>query len=724
MNQSQCLKAMTGSGIDDFTQDDKTIERSRTTPNLRMHDEASMRQILRQYFMDTYDTYESIFECLACEEAFYIKPIALRHPLIFYYGHTATFFINKLLLTKMIDHRVNEKIESIFAVGVDEMGWDDLNETNYAWPSVAEVKAYRDQVRTLVLDLIDHAPLIMPIDWHNPWWAIIMGIEHEHIHLETSSVLIRQHALKYVQSSPHWLPHLSSGTAPTNQLIEVAQGVVSTHKTKQDALYGWDNEYGHHEKNIGAFSASQYLVSNQEFLAFVQQHGYKKPEYWESEGQAWLAFTQAEHPVFWINQSGTWFLRLMTEEVPLPWDWPVEVNYHEAKAFCNWKSAQTGKTIRLPTEDEWNRLYALSGLAEVDDVKDAANIKLSYGASSSPVNQFQHGAFYDVQGNVWQWTETAIFPYEKFEVHPIYDDFTAPTFDEKHNIMKGGSWISSGNEALFSSRYAFRRHFFQHAGFRYVMSDNQVESNPSVYETDQSVAQYLDFHYGKPHFDVENFPAALVQIAVNAMAGKPTAKALDIGCATGRASFELARHFDAVTGIDYSTRFIRHSIELQNGHSVRYTLPDEGSLVLYEDCNLKDFDFFEFKDRVQFFQGDACNLKQNFKDFDFILAANLIDRLSDPQAFLLSLKNLLKVGGVVLIASPYVWLEEFTPREKWLGGFKKDGESFKTLDGLKNILADDFKLLNDPLDVPFVIRETSRRFQHTLSQVTLWQRTD
>ena len=414
----------------------------------------------------------------------------------------------------------------------------------------------------------------------------------------------------------------------------------------------------------------------------------------------------------------------MTEEVPLPWDWPVEVNYHEAKAFCNWKSAQTGKTIRLPTEDEWNRLYALSGLAEVDDVQDAANIKLSYAASSSPVNQFQHGAFYDVQGNVWQWTETAIFPYEKFEVHPIYDDFTAPTFDEKHNIMKGGSWISSGNEALFSSRYAFRRHFFQHAGFRYVMSDNQVESNPSVYETDQSVAQYLDFHYGKPHFDVQNFPAALVQIAVNAMAGKPTAKALDIGCATGRASFELARHFDAVTGIDYSTRFIRHSIELQNGHSVRYTLPDEGSLVLYEDCNLKDFDFFEFKDRVQFFQGDACNLKQNFKDFDFILAANLIDRLSDPQAFLLSLKNLLKVGGVVLIASPYVWLEEFTPREKWLGGFKKDGESFKTLDGLKNILADDFKLLNDPMDVPFVIRETSRRFQHTLSQVTLWQRTD
>jgi hypothetical protein len=72
------------------------------TPNLREGDEASFRRILRDYFLTTFDCYESLFECLTNDQAYYIKPITLRHPLIFYFGHTATFFVNKLLLTRMI----------------------------------------------------------------------------------------------------------------------------------------------------------------------------------------------------------------------------------------------------------------------------------------------------------------------------------------------------------------------------------------------------------------------------------------------------------------------------------------------------------------------------------------------------------------------------------------------------------------------------------------------
>jgi formylglycine-generating enzyme required for sulfatase activity len=127
--------------------------------------------------------------------------------------------------------------------------------------------------------------------------------------------------------------------------------------------------------------------------------------------------------------------------------------------------------VRLPTEDEWQRLYAQTGLAEiVENTVAPANIHLDHYASSCPVNQFRQGELFDVVGNVWQWTETPIYPFDGFDVHPIYDDFTTPTYDKRHNIIKGGSWISCGNEALSSSRYAFRRHFFQHAGFRYVIS--------------------------------------------------------------------------------------------------------------------------------------------------------------------------------------------------------------------------------------------------------------
>ena len=63
------------------------------------------------------------------------------------------------------------------------------------------------------------------------------------------------------------------------------------------------------------------------------------------------------------------------------------------------------------------------------------------------MTEFRFGDFYDVIGNVWQWTETPITGFKGFEVHPYYDDFSTPTFDAKHNLIKGGSWISTGNEA-------------------------------------------------------------------------------------------------------------------------------------------------------------------------------------------------------------------------------------------------------------------------------------
>ncbi|MGY8784664.1 MAG: SUMF1/EgtB/PvdO family nonheme iron enzyme, partial [Pseudomonadales bacterium] len=110
----------------------------------------------------------------------------------------------------------------------------------------------------------------------------------------------------------------------------------------------------------------------------------------------------------------------------------------------------------------------------------------------------RHGRLYDVTGNVWQWTESPIDGYPGFNVHPWYDDFSTPTFDGKHNLIKGGSWISTGNETLASSRYAFRRHFFQHAGFRMVISEQEPkkQAQDNVYETDELIAQYCEFHYG------------------------------------------------------------------------------------------------------------------------------------------------------------------------------------------------------------------------------------
>ncbi len=693
------------------------------TPRLDGTDAEATRREILAYFHATLDCYEKLFETLVCGAGYLQKPIALRHPLIFYLGHTATFFINKLVLAGLLKERIAPRLESIFAVGVDEMSWDDLNDAHYDWPTVDAVRDYRKQVRQRVGHLIETLPLTLPIAWDHPWWVILMGIEHERIHLETSSVLIRQQRLDLVRPHPDWRPCSDTAAAPQNALVQIPAGSVCLAKDKSAPFYGWDNEFGVHEAEISAFAAGQYLVSNQEFLAFVQAEGYAQDSLWEEEGLAWKKFAQATHPTFWIRDDDAWRLRLMTEEVPMSWDWPAEVNYHEAKAFCNWKRAQTGQPYRLPTEDEWYRLYAVSGLSEVPAGKAAAaNLHLHHYASACPVNKFRHGDLYDVVGNVWQWTETPIYPYAGFEVHPLYDDFTTPTFDERHNLIKGGSWISSGNEALQSARYAFRRHFFQHAGFRYVVSDAPASVPASHYESDKLLSEYAEFHYGDRYYGVPNFSQALAQLAIAAMGDKPARQALDLGCAAGRASFELARHFDHVTGVDFSARFIGLGVQLAQQGVLRYTLVDEGELVEYKERKLSDLGLDAVRHKVGFFQGDACNLKPIWTGFDLILAANLIDRLYSPRKFLEGVHERLNFGGVLLLTSPYTWLEEHTPRAEWIGGFKKDGERYTTLDGLKEILGAHFRLIGEPRAVPFVIRETRRKFQHTQAEVTLWER--
>lgn len=692
------------------------------TPRLNAKEPEAVRNELAAYFNANFERYESLFDNLKSEEGYYQKSIPLRHPLIFYFGHTATFFVNKLLLAGLLTQRINPRFESMFAVGVDEMSWDDLNDDHYDWPSVAEVKAYRQQVKKAVNQLIQKAPLQLPINWENPWWAIMMGIEHEQIHLETSSVLIRQQQLQWVQPHSAWPACDISGSAPENTVLPVDAGQVKLGKSFDDEYYGWDNEYGQHQAEVPAFQSAKYLVSNHEFLAFVEAGGYQQSHYWQQEGLQWREFTQAEYPTFWLKTDQGWQLRLMAEVVPMRWDWPAEVNYHEAKAFCAWKAEQTGETVRLPTEDEWYRLVDVAGIEELDDNAAPANIHLDHFASSCPVNHFAQGDFYDVRGNVWQWTETPIYPFDGSQVHRLYDDFTTPTYDGKHNLIKGGSWISCGNESRLSSRYAFRRHFFQHAGFRYVVSDAPVVNLDSNYETDKMLSEYAEFHYGERYFDVPNFQKTIAQIAIEKMGDKPAKHALDLGCAVGRASFELARHFDQVTGIDFSARLINLGVQLKRDGVIRYAVADEGDLLLYREQRLENFGLEDTAHKVDFMQGDACNLKAVYQGYDLVLAANLLDRLYDPRLFLKHIHERINGGGLLVLASPYTWLEEHTDKANWLGGFKKDGESFSTLDGIKSVLENHFQLIDGPFSQPFVIRETRRKFQHTLSEVTIWER--
>jgi len=694
------------------------------TINLSEGEPEAKRAEILEYFHASFDLDERLYQTLKADDTFYLRADRLRHPLIFYFGHTAAFFVNKLTIARAIDRRVNPRFESLFAVGVDEMSWDDLDATHYDWPRPEEVQEYRDRVRALVDGVIRSLPLTLPIGWESPFWAIIMGIEHMRIHIETSSVLIRQLPLDQVRPLPFWEICREAGEPPENSLLPVTGGTVLLGKEPGNPLYGWDNEYGSHEAQVNGFAASKYLVSNREYLAFVEADGYREERWWTEEGWNWRNFRAADHPLFWVPRERGWGLRTMLEVIDLPWNWPVEVNYLEAKAFCNWLGARTGKPIRLPTEDEYNRLRNLARIPNQPEWGTApGNVNLEHWASSCPVDRFAFGEFYDVIGNVWQWTETPIYAFRGFAIHPWYDDFSTPTFDTRHNLIMGGSWVSTGNLAIRESRYAFRRHFFQHAGFRYLESATPVELHEDRYESDQLAAQYCDAHYGPEHFGVGNFAKRCAEICLELTAGRSRGAALDVGCAVGRASFELARGFDQVTGIDFSSRFFRLAARMQEEGYLRYALPEEGEIVSFHELTLEELGLEGARDKVRFYQADACNLPEKFSGYDLVLAANLIDRLYSPRRFLTEIRQRMNPGALLVIASPYSWEKQYTNQDEWLGGYRAAGENVGTLQGLADCLTPHFRMLGEPRDVPFTIRETARRYQHTIAQLTAWELT-
>ncbi len=679
------------------------------------------RQEIRDYFHNTYELYEKVFEVLKNDDVFYKKSEITRHPMIFYFGHTATFFINKLINMKIIKERINPDFESIFAVGVDEMSWDDVDSSNYSWPEVDAVREYRAKVKELVDDLIMTLPLTLPIRDDSPMWIILMGIEHERIHIETSLVLHRQMPISLVQNVKEFAICQNSSGAPKNTMLKINAAKIKLGKESSHNLYGWDNEYGTYEEEVAAFETSKYLVSNGEFMEFVEVGGYKNSEFWDEEGKKFLELTEATYPTFWILKDGEFKYRTLSSEIDMPLNWPVDVNTFEAEAFCRFKSKKDGLTYQLPSEAEYRAIYNEAILQDIPAFHESrANLNFYHYASSCPIDEFSFNGIYDVVGNVWQWSRTPIRGFDGFRVHEAYDDFSTPTFDEKHALILGSSWASSGNLIMKHSRYAFRKHFYQNVGFRYVITDKENEKVTDIYESDELVSQYCEFQYGDAHFGVENFAIVTAKIALKFAINKT--KALDLGCATGRATYELAKEFDEVEGIDFSVRFVQVGAKLKSDGYVAFTVKEEGELVTNKKVTIEELGYKNLKDKVSFWQGDACNMKSNFNSYDLIMATNLIDRLYNPRLFLDTIYDRLNVDGILVLTSPYTWQESSTKKEFWLGGYKDDnGVEIKTIDSLKNILSDKFELIHIQ-DLDFVIKETARKYQHTISEVSVWRK--
>ena len=421
-------------------------------------------EIILDYFENAWQLEDTLMKTLVGSDTFYIKPDPWRNPLIFYLGHSAVFYINKLIRVGLLEKRLNPDYEIIFEVGVDPEIPEELNQaiTHIEWPQVAKVWEYREQVYSVIVQLIKTTPITLPIYPAHPLWALIMGIEHQRIHIETSSMLFRQLPVERVKRPQNWQYAPFNGYTPSNEMVEVAGGVAKLGKADDYPTYGWDIDYGSRTVEVAPFLASKYLITNGEFVYFVKAGGYDNQDYWDEESWRWKTQYNIQHPKFWLRSNGSYKYRAMFDEIDLPLDWPVEVNHYEAMAYCRWQ----GKDTRLMSEAEYN--VATYGNGWVENI-DNYNLNFKFG-SPSPVGMLEtaksHSELYDLRVNVWEWLSDNLNPLAGYQPHFLYEDNSAIFFDTKHQMMLGGSWITNGTEALKYYRNWFRPHFYQHVGFR------------------------------------------------------------------------------------------------------------------------------------------------------------------------------------------------------------------------------------------------------------------
>ncbi|GAX12593.1 hypothetical protein FisN_13Lh051 [Fistulifera solaris] len=289
----------------------------------------------------------------------------------------------------------------------------------------------------------------------------------------------------------------------------------------------------------------------------------------------------------------------------------------------------------------------------------------------------------------------------------------------------------------------------QHAKPDDALTGTDDRSDGNVYETINSLHMYLGLHYprsGKdknvdpifPHdhapWHAVGFPQRVARLLISLIPKNEEfpKRALDIGCAVGGSSFELAKVFGKVDAFDYSESFVKAAKQLQANEVIRFQIPVEAEL--YEEVTVVyDEDVTEeVRQRVHFFTGDACSLQDmvekgllsGHESYDGVLSANLLCRLPEPMACLNDLPKIVRKEGVVVIVTPFSWLCEFTPRERWLGGFidPLTNESVYSKTALQTVMEKNgFEKIHEE-QVPLLIREHQRKYQYIVSEATGWRK--
>jgi len=299
---------------------------------------------------------------------------------------------------------------------------------------------------------------------------------HEDMHAENLALIVQTHGYR----RPRLDGHAAEATSPPIDVeyrprdVAVPGGAFPL-GASPDEPFVFDNEKWAHPVEVAPFRIASTPVTNAEFVAFVEDGGYRRRELWQRRGWDWRRREGVEHPIFWTRgEDGRWAERRFDEIAPLaPWHPVVHVNWYEAEAYCRWAGR------RLPTEAEWEMAATL---------EPATGCKRRFPWGDEPPTleraslDFRAGGVIDVRalpagdspvgcrqmiGNVWEWVEDTFEPYPGFVCDP-YREYSQPYFGQK-KVLRGGCWATRSRLIRPTWRNFYMRHRRNiFAGFRTV----------------------------------------------------------------------------------------------------------------------------------------------------------------------------------------------------------------------------------------------------------------
>jgi formylglycine-generating enzyme required for sulfatase activity len=413
------------------------------------------------YFANGWLLTETLFSGLRGAEAFAFEIEGL--PMVFHYAHPAALAMRRALDAGLIDAPFNERLDDLFLSAAPSQP--------RAWPSAQEACSYRARAFAALSKGLSGAPDFEkeagPIAPSSPAGQLFLAMEQGRELLETSCALVRSMPLDLLQEPSSWPKNAYAGPRSRPE-----SGFAFVCAPSGEALLA--NGAGRvgdslDRVRVEAFLASDRMVANADFLEFVEAGGYHELSWWTPAGQAWLAQSQAEMPMFWENGCAGWTLRTIFNCVPLPLDWAACVNFHEAKAYLAWRSSRDGVALRLPSEAEHALLSqgaSFQSAGRLDGRRgsmstagflksQSANMGLAFGSESSVfwAKPGLHGAR-DAAGNLWEWCDD----------QSASEDGVEPA--TAHAV--GGSFASAGGEAARGRRLELNRSARRHVGLRAV----------------------------------------------------------------------------------------------------------------------------------------------------------------------------------------------------------------------------------------------------------------